>query len=70
MVMVEFLGVFAGLSVDPTMMQVSIHEDNKGALVLVDMIPSHFTPRSKTFDTIEEIGDLFTKDLPTKNFKY
>ena len=30
-------------------MQVSIHEDNSGALVLIDMIPPQFTPQSKIY---------------------
>ena len=47
--MIEFLSASASLSVDPMMMQVSIHEDKPGALVLADMIPPQLTPRSKTY---------------------
>ena len=43
------LGAAVGLPVDPATMQVSIHEDNAGALVLADMIPPQFTPRAKTY---------------------
>ena len=45
----EFLGSIVGLPSEPTSMQVSIHEDNAGALILADMIPPQFTPRSKTY---------------------
>ena len=35
---------------DPkTSMHVSIHEDNSGALVLVETLPPQFTPRSKHY---------------------
>ena len=43
------LGAAVGLPLDSTTMQVSIHEDNAGALVLADMIPPQFTPRAKTY---------------------
>ena len=45
----EFLGSIVGLPCEPTSMQVSIHEDNAGALILAVMIPPEFTPRSKTY---------------------
>ena len=85
------LGAAVGLPVDPATMQVSIHEDNSGALVLADMIPPQFTPRAKTYHvktiwfreeikrrginllkiaSVEQLGDLFTKGLPTKTFQY
>ena len=43
----EFLGSVVGLPTEPTSMQVSIHEDNSGALILADMLLPQFTPRSK-----------------------
>lgn len=35
--MVKFLDAFVGLAVDPTALQVSIHKDKSGALVLTDI---------------------------------
>ena len=32
-------------------MRVSVHEDNSGALVLAETLPSQFTPRSKYYAT-------------------
>ena len=40
----EFLGSVVGLPTEPTSMQVSIHEDNSGALILADILPPQFTP--------------------------
>eukprot|EP00804_Cyclotella_cryptica_P010003 CCRYP_015429-RA/>CCRYP_015429-RA protein AED:0.12 eAED:0.12 QI:0/-1/0/1/-1/0/1/0/80 len=72
-------------------MNVSIHEDNAGALVLANTLPPQFTPRSKQYaiktiwfleqivqmkikllkvDTVEQLGDLLTKGLPTITFGY
>ena len=45
----EAVGSTVGLPLDATTMQVSIHEDNAGALVLADTIPPVFTPRSKWY---------------------
>jgi len=72
-------------------MNVSIHEDNAGALVLAETLPPQFTPRSKHYaiktiwfreqivlreirlfkiDTVEQLGDMFTKGLPRATFEY
>eukprot|EP00804_Cyclotella_cryptica_P015702 CCRYP_018922-RA/>CCRYP_018922-RA protein AED:0.46 eAED:0.46 QI:0/-1/0/1/-1/0/1/0/76 len=68
-------------------MNVSIHEDNAGALVLAETLPPQFTPRSKHYaiiceqivkrkiklvkiDTVEQLGDLFTKGLTRVTFEY
>ena len=71
-------------------MNTSIHEDNAGALVLVDTLPPQFTQRSKHYaiktiwfreqiilrgirlvmiDTMEQLGDMVTKGLPTATFE-
>ena len=47
--LVEFLKSVVGLPTEPTSMQVSIYEDNSGALVLANMLPPQFTPQSKTY---------------------
>ncbi len=85
------LGEKAGLPVSEATMNVSIHEDNAGALVLAETLPPQFTPRSKHYaiktiwfreqivqrkikllkiDTVEQLGDLFTKGLPRATFEY
>jgi hypothetical protein len=47
---VEFLGPVVGLPpVDCTLMHVCIHEDNAGALILADTLPSQYTPRSNHY---------------------
>ena len=72
-------------------MNVSIHEDNLGALVLGKTLPPQFMPRSKYYaiktiwfreeifkrgiqlqkiDTIEQLGDIFTKGLTRVVFEY
>eukprot|EP00804_Cyclotella_cryptica_P020101 CCRYP_014896-RA/>CCRYP_014896-RA protein AED:0.46 eAED:0.46 QI:0/-1/0/1/-1/0/1/0/80 len=72
-------------------MNVSIHEDNAGALVLAETLPPQFTPRCKhcaiktiwfreqivkrkiklvKIDTVEKLGDLFTKGLTRVTFEY
>ncbi len=72
-------------------MQLSVHEDNSGALVLAKTLPPQFTPRSKYYaiktiwfceeivkrgirllkiDTIEQLGDIFTKGLTRVTFEY
>ena len=38
-----------GLPIGDTTMNVSIHEDNPGALILVKALPSQFTQRSKYY---------------------
>ncbi len=47
--MVEELGPAVGIPTGPTTMNVSIHEDNAGALVLAQTLPPQFTPRSKHY---------------------
>ena len=41
------LGQVVGLPIGDTTMNVSIHEDNSGYLVLAKTFPPQFTPRSK-----------------------
>ena len=89
--MVSLLGTKVGLPVSAATMNVSIHEDNAGALVLAETLPPQFTPRSKHYaiktiwfreqivlrrirlfkiDTVEQLGDMFTKGLPRATFEY
>lgn len=49
--MVGSLGKAVGLPIGNTTMNVSIHEDNAGALVLAKTLPPQFTPRSKYYCT-------------------
>ena len=72
-------------------MNVSIHEDNAGALVLEDIFPPQFTRRNKYYayktiwfsedinkrgikllkiDTVEKMGDIFTKVLTRETCEY
>ena len=80
-----------GLAVGETTINVSVHEDNSGALILAETLPPQFTPRSKHYaaktiwfreeivkrgiklvkiDTLEQLGDIFTKGLPKTTFEY
>ena len=89
--MVSLLGTKVGLPVSRAAMNVSIHEDNAGALVIAETLPPQFTPRSKHYviktiwfreqivlkgirlvkiDTMEQLGDMFTKGLPRVTFEY
>eukprot|EP00804_Cyclotella_cryptica_P030032 CCRYP_016931-RB/>CCRYP_016931-RB protein AED:0.13 eAED:0.13 QI:0/-1/0/1/-1/0/1/0/99 len=89
--MVTLLGTKVGLPLKETTMNVPIHEDNAGALVLAETLPPQFTPRSKHYaikmiwfheqivkrkiklvkiDTVEQLGDLFTKGLTRVTFEY
>ncbi|KAL7465925.1 hypothetical protein ACHAXS_006230 [Conticribra weissflogii] len=89
--MVSLLGPAVGLEVGDTTLNVSIHEDNAGALVLAETLPPQYTPRSKHYhiktiwfreaivkrgiklvkiDTVEQLGDLFTKGLARITFEY
>ena len=43
------LGQAVGLPIGDTTMNVSIHEDNSGALILSKALPPQFTPRSKYY---------------------
>ena len=47
--MVNLLREAVGLAVGDTTMNVSIHEDNAGALMLAEMLPPQFTPCSKHY---------------------
>jgi hypothetical protein len=47
--MVTLLGTKVGLPLNETTMNVSIHEDNAGALLLAETLPPWFTPRSKHY---------------------
>lgn len=85
------LGDAVGLPIGDTTLNVSVHEDNAGALVLAKTLPPAFTPRSKYYaiktiwfreeivkrgikllkiDTVEQLGDLFTKGLTRQTFEY
>ena len=89
--MVSSIGHVVGLEVGDTSMNVSIHEDNAGALILAETLPPQYTPRSKHYaiktvwfreaivkrgiklvkiDTVEQLGDIFTKSLPRVVFEY
>ena len=46
---VKQLSKAVGLDLNETTMQVSIHEDNAGALILAQTLPPGFTPRSKHY---------------------
>lgn len=48
---VSIMGKAIGLPVGNTTIQVSIHEDNAGALVLAETSPPQFTSRSKHYHT-------------------
>eukprot|EP00804_Cyclotella_cryptica_P006606 CCRYP_008570-RB/>CCRYP_008570-RB protein AED:0.24 eAED:0.23 QI:0/-1/0/1/-1/0/1/0/67 len=47
--MVSLLGTKVGLPVSRATMNVLIHEDNAGALVLTKTLPPQFTPKSKHY---------------------
>jgi hypothetical protein len=89
--MVLSMAEATNLPVGDTTMNVSIHEDNSGALVLAQTLPPQFTPQSKYYaiktiwfceeifkrgiklnkiDTIEQLGDIFTKGLTRVVFEY
>jgi hypothetical protein len=89
--MVDSLGSALGIPAGDTTMNVSIHEDNAGALILAQKLPPEYTPRSKHYhqktiwfreqinlrgiklfkiDTVEQLGDIFTKGLPRATFEY
>ena len=89
--MVKSLTESVNLPIGLTSMNVSIHEDNSGALVLAKTLPPQFTPRSKYYaiktiwfreeivkrgiqlikiDTVEQLGDIFTKGLTRVVFEY
>ena len=46
---VESMAPVVGLPNPKTLMHVSIHEDNSGALILAETLPPQFTPRSKHY---------------------
>ena len=89
--LVSRLGPAVGLDGGETNMNVSIHEDNAGALILAQTLPPQYTPRSKHYhiktvwfreeivkrginlvkiETVEQLGDIFTKGLGKVTFKY
>ncbi len=49
--MVQSLAVAVGIPAGDVNMRVSVHEDNSGALVLVETLPPQFTLRSKYYTT-------------------
>ena len=49
--MVKELANAVGLQAGDVNMNVSVHEDNSGALVLAETLPPQFTPRSKYYAT-------------------
>jgi hypothetical protein len=89
--MVTSLTSSVHLPIGETTMNLSVHEDNSGALVLAKTLPPQFTPRSKYYasktiwfqeevhkrgvkllkiDTVEQLGDIFTKGLTQVTFEY
>ncbi len=89
--MVCSLAEATNLPIGNTTMNVSIHEDNLGVLVLAKILPPQFTPQSKYYaiktiwfcedifkrdiqlnkiDTVEQLGDIFTKGLTRFVFEY
>ncbi len=48
---VSIMGKAIGLPVDDTTIQVSIHDDSVGALVLAKTLPPQFTSQSKHYHT-------------------
>ena len=85
------LGQAVGLTIGDTKMNVSIHKDNSGGLILEKTLPPQFTSCSKYYasrtiwfhedtnkriikllkiDTVEQMGDIFTKGLPRATFEY
>jgi hypothetical protein len=63
--MVCSLAEATNLPIGNTTMNVSIHEDNLGALVLAKTLPPKFTPRSKyyTSKTIWFREEIFKRDI-------
>jgi hypothetical protein len=63
--MVCSLAVGTNLPIGNTTMNVSIHEDNSGALVLAKTLPPQFTPQSKyyTIKTIWFREEIFKRDI-------
>ena len=49
--MVDILGQSVGISVGGATINVSMHEYNAGALVLVETFPPRFTPRGNHYAT-------------------
>ena len=49
--MVNLLGHSIVLPIGDATINVSMHEDNSGTLVLAEILPPHFTPRSKHYAT-------------------
>ncbi len=47
--MVELVTSSVKLPIRETTMKLSVHEDNNGALVLANILPPQFTPRSKYY---------------------
>jgi hypothetical protein len=89
--MVCSLAKTTNFPIGSTTMNVSINEDNSGALVLAKSLPPQFTPQSKYYaiktlwfheeifkrniqlnkiDTVEQLGDIFTKGLTRVVFEY
>ena len=87
----KLLGQAVGLPIGDTIMNVSIHKDNSGALILAKNSPPQFTQRSKYYaskniwfcketnkrdikllkiETVEQLGDIFTKGLLRGSFEY
>ncbi len=89
--MVESLTSQVNLPIGETTTNLSVHEDNSGALVLAKTLPRKVTPHSKYYaiktiwfckeihkhcvqllkiDTVEQLGDIFTKGLVQVPFEY
>ena len=48
---VQLLAVAVSIPAGDVNIQVSVHEDNSGSLVLAETLPPQFTPRSKYYAT-------------------
>ena len=46
----KYLGKSVGIIIGETTINVSIHEENAGALVLANNLPPQFTPRNKHYN--------------------
>jgi hypothetical protein len=70
MVHISLLGTRIGLPLSKATMNVSIHEDNAGDLVLVETLPPQFTPRNKYYaiETICSMNRQFWGDQTAQDW--
>ena len=67
--MVDLLGQSVGLLVGDATINVSMHEDNAGALMLAETLPPQSTPHSKHYETktIWFREDIFKRGIKLVN---